>query len=127
MYVRPTVNGKVSTLGVSGKLWRDALIMYDRESKSLWSQILGEAVAGPAQGNRLEELPSQLTTWKDWSQRHPDTLVLKRPRVSSSKYEQYYYNRNMIALTAGMVDVFIKEVGGKSADVSGAYREARGQ
>ncbi|MCG8693626.1 MAG: TRAP transporter substrate-binding protein [Minwuiales bacterium] len=29
--------------------------------------------------------------------------------------------------TAGMVDVFIKEVGGKSADVIGAYRKARGQ
>ena len=34
-----------TTFGVSGKLWRDALIMYDRDSRSLWSQIDGVAGA----------------------------------------------------------------------------------
>ena len=66
MYARPEIEGQTTTLGVSGMHWRDALIMYDRASKSLWSQVLGEAVAGPEKGRKLEEIPSELTTWTDW-------------------------------------------------------------
>ena len=36
------------TFGVSGMLWNRSLVMYDKETGTLWSHILGEAM----QGNR---------------------------------------------------------------------------
>jgi hypothetical protein len=79
-------------------LWRDALIMYDRATDSLWSQVDGTAVAGPAKGRRLQELPSELTTWGDWKRRHPDTVVLVKPAVSASPYEDYFADRERIGV-----------------------------
>lgn len=98
MYVRPQVNDEPITLAVSGKLWRDALIMFDRETRSLWSQILGASVAGPLEGRELEEIPSQVTTWGSWRQRHPETLVLKKPRQSGSNYDDYFDNPRTIGV-----------------------------
>ena len=79
-------------------LWRDALIMYDRTTKSLWSQINGKAVAGPMKGRRLEEIPSELTTWGEWKRRHPQTLVLEKPAQSGSVYEEYFVDPNRIGV-----------------------------
>jgi hypothetical protein len=98
VYARPNVNGKPMTLGVSGMLWRDALIMYDRSTQSLWSQINGTAVAGPMKGRRLNELPSELTTWGEWKRRHPDTLVLSKPPLSGSPYDDYFADPERIGV-----------------------------
>jgi hypothetical protein len=72
--------------------------MYDRDTRSLWSQITGEAIAGPAEGRKLEELPSQLTTWADWKTAHPDSLVLKKPKLRESAYVDYHSDRNRIGV-----------------------------
>lgn len=79
-------------------LWRDALIMYDRATRSLWSQVNGKAVAGPMKGRRLEELPSELTTWGEWKRRHPNTLVLLKPPLSGSPYEDYFADPERIGV-----------------------------
>jgi hypothetical protein len=70
------IEGQVLEFGVSGKLIMNVLVMYDRETDSLWSQLLGEAVDGEFKGTKLEFLPSWQTTWEDWKTRHPDTIVL---------------------------------------------------
>lgn len=75
MYDRE-VEGKALTFGVSGKLYRNSLIMYDRETETLWSHLLGAAVEGPLAGTRLETIPSVFSTWSGWRTRHPDTEVL---------------------------------------------------
>ena len=67
------------TLGVSGKLIDGNLVMYDRETDSLWHQASGSAVEGELSDQRLAELPSEqwrITTWKEWRAEHPDTQVL---------------------------------------------------
>ena len=77
MYERPVLaDEEPTTFGVSGKLWRSALVMYDRQTRSLWSQVNGTAMVGGSEGTKLAELPSTLTTWGEWRHRHPDTLVL---------------------------------------------------
>jgi hypothetical protein len=38
------------TFGVSGMLYRDALVMYDRETGTLWSRIDGRARHGKSGG-----------------------------------------------------------------------------
>ncbi len=61
MYSR-IIDGEEYTFGVSGKLIRNVLVMYDRQTDTLWSQLLGEAVEGPLVGTKLEFLPAFQTT-----------------------------------------------------------------
>lgn len=68
------------TFGVSGKLARNALVMYDHQTKTLWSQINGEAIDGPLEGSRLDPVPSGQVNWATWKSRHPNSLVLSKPR-----------------------------------------------
>lgn len=78
MYVRPTHEGKTLSFGVSGKLWKDALIMYDRETASLWSHVTGTAILGKLVGTRLKLFPAIHTTWAEWKQLYPESLVLNK-------------------------------------------------
>ncbi len=64
--------------GVSGKLVNSNLIMYDRTSDSLWPQILGKAISGPARGIALPEFPVVWTTWEKWKAKYPQTKVLSK-------------------------------------------------
>jgi len=73
---RGGIKGKRLRFGVSGLLYRDNLLMYDRESQSLWSQIEGRAVSGSRRGEHLDPLPIEHATWKQWRRRHPHTDVL---------------------------------------------------
>jgi hypothetical protein len=70
------IGGRVRSFGVSGLLYKSDLLLYDRETESLWSQISSEAVTGPSLGLRLELLRSEMVPWGDWKTRHPDTTVL---------------------------------------------------
>lgn len=80
MYSRE-LDGETYTFGVSGKLLRDALLMYDHQTRTLWSHITGEAVAGELKGKRLKMLASMpRINWKDWERNHPLTKVLSVPR-----------------------------------------------
>lgn len=89
MYARPQVSGLPVRFGVSGRLWRNALVLFDRETGSLWSQVDGGALAGPLAGRTLAEIPSEVTTWGTWRRRHPDTRVLSHPGRPASPYRDY--------------------------------------
>jgi len=85
------VDDRELTFGVSGKLIRNVLVMYDRQTESYWSQLLGEAVAGEMQGTKLEYLPSWHTTWGQWKEIHPNTLALEKGfRDGRDPYAGYY-------------------------------------
>ena len=92
MYGR-VINGEEYTFGVSGKLIMNALVMYDHQTRTLWSQFLRKGVKGELAGTELEVIPVTQTTWEAWLELHPDTLVLdKRGRYSSDRYRGYYQN-----------------------------------
>ena len=79
------------TFGVSGKLIMNALVMYDHQSNTLWSQFLSQGVKGPLVNKDLEIVPAVQTTWQQWLDLHPDTLVLdKRGSYRGDTYEGYY-------------------------------------
>ena len=79
MYSRE-LDGTTYTFGVSGKLLRDALLMYDHQTRSLWSHITGEAVKGELKGKQLKMLAGMpRIAWKDWKRNHPETKVLSVP------------------------------------------------
>ena len=90
MYSR-IIDEKEYTFGVSGKLIMNVLVMYDRQTDTLWSQLLGEAVEGRLQGTKLEFLPSLQTTWSDWKARYPNTLALRKGYYGArDAYDSYY-------------------------------------
>jgi hypothetical protein len=84
------VDGREVTFGVSGKLLMNVLVMYDRQTGSLWSQLLGKAVEGDLEGTELEFFPSWQTTWEEWKTRYPDTLALvKGYKGNVAPYDPY--------------------------------------
>ena len=91
MYSRE-INGEEYTFGVSGKLIRNVLVMYDRQTGSLWSQLLGESVEGDLIGTKLDFVPSWMTTWEEWKAMHPETVALDKGfRVGKrDSYDGYY-------------------------------------
>ena len=91
MYSRE-IKGELYSFGVSGKLIRNTLVMYDRETESFWSQLLGEAVDGPLLGTELEFVPAVHTTWEEWVELHPDTVALVKGYSSSRDSYSSYYN-----------------------------------
>ncbi len=95
------VGGEVRTFGVSGLLYRSDLLMYDRGTESLWSQISAEAVAGPLLGQRLRLLRARMDQWGHWRRDHPETTVLShetghRRDYDRSPYGGYAESRKLI-------------------------------
>jgi hypothetical protein len=89
------VDGQEYTFGVSGRLYKSNVLLYDHQTESLWSQIMQKAIAGPLAGKRLTIITSTRTTWKDWKKKHPRTLVLSkdtgyRRDYASDPYKGYY-------------------------------------
>jgi len=83
------------SFGVSGRLYKSNVLLYDHQTESLWSQLREEAVTGELAGTKLEKLASTRTTWRAWRERHPDTLVLStetgyRRNYSVDPYTGYY-------------------------------------
>lgn len=72
------LDGRRHDFGVSGLLYNSDVLMYDRQTESLWSQLRRQAISGPLKGRQLQQLPLLNTTWADWLARHPDTRVLSR-------------------------------------------------
>lgn len=73
-----SVGDQVLTFKVSGKLYKSDLVMFDVETGSLWTQVLGQAIDGSLHGTRLDMVPSALMKWKNWERLHPRTQVLSR-------------------------------------------------
>jgi hypothetical protein len=70
------VDGRTLSFGVSGLLFDNDMLLYDRQTESLWSQLKYQAVTGPMVGRRLVRLPAEHTSCDDWRQRQPKTRVL---------------------------------------------------
>jgi hypothetical protein len=91
MAFRARVDGIPLSFGVSGLLYNSDLLLYDRETESLWSQIDHRAISGRYRGKRLQMLPLEHTSWKDWRTRYPQTQVLSRDTGFSRDYGRTPY------------------------------------
>lgn len=77
------------SFGVSGMLLRDGLVMYDRETGSLWTQVDGQAIRGRLASATLEMVPALHVTWKEWRRLYPESQVLKKRGIRQSSYRRY--------------------------------------
>lgn len=86
------VAGRELTFGVSGLLYNSDVLLYDRQTNSLWSQLLGQAISGPLKGKRLTMLPLTHTTLADWRKAQPATQVLTTSTGNVRPYRRDPYD-----------------------------------
>jgi hypothetical protein len=67
---------RILDFGTSGALFQSALVMYDRQTESLWSHFTGESIVGRLAGEQLDLVTVQTVAWGDWAEAHPDGTVL---------------------------------------------------
>lgn len=85
------VDARVLSFGVSGLLYNSDVLLYDRQTQSLWSQLLAQAISGPMKGKRLTLLPLTHTTWADWRKGQPATEVLTTNTGQARPYSRDPY------------------------------------
>ena len=88
MYARE-VGPQTLTFGVSGMLYKDALIMFDRETENLWTQVDGRSIEGSFEGHQLKVVPAIHATWKQWKRLYPESQVLRKGGRTPSAYAAY--------------------------------------
>jgi len=103
-----TIDGRDRQFGVSGLLYNSDVLLYDRETESLWSQIRKQAITGPERGKHLKQLVLEHTSWIDWQTRHPATRVLSPETGYSRDYSRSpyagYETSSSLYFPAGRID-----------------------
>jgi hypothetical protein len=77
------VDGRTLTFENSGALWRDMLVMRDKETGTYWTPSTGRALHGPLEGKTLSGIPAPLAKTADWSEADPDAVCLDTGEMSS--------------------------------------------
>ena len=120
------VGDKTLTFHVSGLVYNSNLLMYEtvgdpqfkapeeaahgrvadsipQYRESLWSQLLGRAISGPAADEHatLEMIPCEVVRWDDWAPRKPHTTVLNRNLNMAARYKdaaptRYFQSENLL-------------------------------
>ncbi len=81
-----------NTFGVSGLLFMNNLIMYDRSTEeSLWPQLSRGARCGASRGTNLAMVPAIEMTWAGWQSLYPGTRVISSETDIPRNYAQYPY------------------------------------
>lgn len=91
---KSSIRNRILSFGVSGLLYNSDVLLYDRQTESLWSQLKTAAVTGKYSGTSLEMIASETTTWREWKAKYPETQVLSEETgfirdYRSSPYDLY--------------------------------------
>jgi hypothetical protein len=101
-------DGQVLRFGVSGLLRNSDLVMWDRQTESLWQQITGEAIVGELAGKQLAFVPVTIVSWKTFREQYPDATVLSRETGFERSYGinpyDFYDSSSRPFLYSGEVD-----------------------
>ena len=102
------VEGQVLTFGVSGLLRNSDLVMWDRQTESLWQQISGEGIVGELAGTQLVFVPATIVSWETFREEFPDGTVLSQDTGFGRSYGinpySFYDSASRPFLFSGEVD-----------------------
>jgi hypothetical protein len=102
------VGGRILDFGTSGALFNSSLVMYDRQTESLWSHYTGEAIIGHLTGAQLDLIPVQTVSFEKFLASHPDSQVLSLDTGHFRRYGQnpyeFYDSNNRPFLFTGPLD-----------------------
>jgi hypothetical protein len=85
------LDGTIYDFGTSGWLRHSDLVMYDRQSESLWQQFTGQGIVGEMAGAQLTLLPSSMVSFADFKAAYPEGMVLSRETGHQRPYGQNPY------------------------------------
>jgi hypothetical protein len=85
------VGDRVIEFGTSGLLWNSALVMYDRQTETLWSHFTGEGIVGELTGTEIDTFPVATVPWGVWRDANPDGLVLSKDTGFERSYGRNPY------------------------------------
>lgn len=111
----PVHKGMHYELGTSGFLYRSNKLMYDHQTKSMWSTLEGKPVIGQlvGKGIQLKRLPVVTSTWGKWKAQHPETTVAS---LDTGHYRDYgegvayreYFSTDRLMFTVPKLDTRLK-------------------
>ncbi|MBT3584117.1 MAG: DUF3179 domain-containing protein [Halobacteriovoraceae bacterium] len=81
-------SGNRLIFGVSGLLYQSDVLMFDRQTNSLWSQLLNKSVSGKNVGKSLDVFPSSHLLLKDYLLKNPKALVLSQKTGKKRDYKR---------------------------------------
>ena len=87
----PVIDDQHLNFGVSGLLFDNNLVMFDRTSQTLWSQMMVTGICGPYKAHEPALYPVVQTTWEAWKALHPDTTVVSSETGIPRDYSVYPY------------------------------------
>jgi len=90
-FKRETTDGTELSFGVSGSLLESNMIMFDRETESLWQQSTGRTLAGELHESTLELFPMQLLTMGEIEKLYPNALIMSENTGHNRDYNQNPY------------------------------------
>lgn len=77
-------DGKLDEFGVSGFVYKNVFLIFDRKTSSLWYPLDDEkwtAISGPRKGETMKFIAKPgLISLGEWRKKHPDTKVLLGPK-----------------------------------------------
>ncbi len=79
------VDGRELVFGNTSALYDFDMVMFDHQTGSYWHQQSGRAIVGELTGAELEPLPSMVTTFVEWRELHPNTLVLSNAKDQAAR------------------------------------------
>lgn len=93
LMVDPVVGGRRLDFGVSGLLFANNLVLYDRATGDVWGPQL--SVTGKCSSFRdqsIELLPLVETSWGRWKELHPSTVVVNSATGFNRNYRESLYD-----------------------------------
>ena len=85
------VRGVVPYFGVSGLLRNSDMVMYDNVTESFWQQFTGEAIVGDMVGEKLELIPTQIISFKQFKDAYPNGKILSKDTGYNRNYGKNPY------------------------------------
>jgi len=85
------VKGKEVEFGTSGKLYNSNVVMYDRDSDTLWTQVKGQAVKGALTGDVLKPVTIDVVKWSKVKKHLPNAEVLDEDLENPRPYHRDPY------------------------------------
>lgn len=83
----PKSEDEALTFGVSGLLYNSDVLLYDQQTESLWSQLLGKAISGEYSGKELQQIPTARMSWGEWLKRNPNSTSMDPDLPTGLKYD----------------------------------------
>ena len=80
------VGDRILDFGTSGALSQSSMVMYDRQSETIWTHYNGQAIAGELAGTQLSFFSSSVVSWGAFKEQFPDALVLSRDTGHNRNY-----------------------------------------